>query len=122
MALYLKIFLVCVFLQPLPEKKSFSKHFDRFSTEFLRSRQIALNKFVSRIADHPVMSFNDNFHVFLTAKTWVSASCLVINLRKCSDMLRYSELGLNRLLTKLMLKVSIFVLFCVKYVVHVNCT
>lgn len=55
---------------PLPEKKSFSKHFDRFSTEFLRSRQIALNKFVSRIADHPVMSFNDNFHVFLTAKTW----------------------------------------------------
>lgn len=80
MALYLKIFLVCVFLQPLPEKKSFSKHFDRFSTEFLRSRQIALNKFVSRIADHPVMSFNDNFHVFLTAKTWVSASCLVINL------------------------------------------
>ncbi|KAK2555025.1 Sorting nexin-30 [Acropora cervicornis] len=55
---------------PLPEKKSFSKRFDRFSTEFLKLRQIALNKFVSRIADHPVMSFNDNFHVFLTAKTW----------------------------------------------------
>ena len=65
------------FFQPLPEKKSFSKHFDRFSTEFLKSRQIALNKFVSRIADHPVMSFNDNFHVFLTAKTWVSASSLL---------------------------------------------
>ena len=58
--------------QPLPEKHSFTKHFDRFAPEFLKSRQIALNKFVSRIADHPVMSFNDNFHVFLTAKTWVS--------------------------------------------------
>lgn len=57
-------------IPPLPEKHSFSKHFDRFSPEFLKSRQIALNKFVSRIADHPVMSFNDNFQVFLTAKTW----------------------------------------------------
>ncbi|KAL9951521.1 hypothetical protein ACROYT_G044196 [Oculina patagonica] len=57
-------------IPPLPEKHSFTKHFDRFSMEFLKSRQIALNKFVSRIADHPVMSFNDNFHVFLTAKTW----------------------------------------------------
>ncbi|KAJ7356164.1 Sorting nexin-30 [Desmophyllum pertusum] len=57
-------------IPPLPEKHSFTKHFDRFTTEFLKSRQIALNKFVSRIADHPVMSFNDNFHVFLTAKTW----------------------------------------------------
>ena len=64
------------FFQPLPEKKSFSKHFDRFTTEFLKSRQIALNKFLSRIADHPVMSFNDNFHVFLTAKTWVGAVSL----------------------------------------------
>ncbi|XP_033737677.1 sorting nexin-30-like [Pecten maximus] len=54
---------------PLPEKHSL-RRLDRFSQEFLRVRQSALQKFLTRIADHPVLSFDTNFHVFLTAKAW----------------------------------------------------
>ncbi|KAK7492932.1 hypothetical protein BaRGS_00015879 [Batillaria attramentaria] len=54
---------------PLPEKHSL-KRLDRFSSEFLRVRQKALQKFLTRVADHPVLSFDKNFQVFLTAKAW----------------------------------------------------
>ncbi|KAL8600698.1 hypothetical protein ACOMHN_057288 [Nucella lapillus] len=54
---------------PLPEKHSF-KRLDRFSSEFLRVRQKALQKFLTRLADHPVLSFDKNFQVFLMAKAW----------------------------------------------------
>ncbi|KXJ19222.1 sorting nexin-7 [Exaiptasia diaphana] len=57
-------------IPPLPEKHSFTKHFDRFSPEFLKAREHSLNKFMQRIADHPVISFNENLHIFLTAKSW----------------------------------------------------
>ncbi|CAL1548533.1 unnamed protein product [Lymnaea stagnalis] len=54
---------------PLPEKHSL-KRMDRFSTEFLRVRQTALQKFLTRLADHPVLSFDKCFQIFLTAKAW----------------------------------------------------
>ncbi|KAK7101066.1 sorting nexin-30-like [Littorina saxatilis] len=54
---------------PLPEKHSL-KRLDRFSQEFLRVRQKALQKFLTRLADHPVLSFDKNVQVFLTAKAW----------------------------------------------------
>ncbi|ESP01213.1 hypothetical protein LOTGIDRAFT_212744 [Lottia gigantea] len=54
---------------PLPAKHSL-KRLDRFSNEFLRIRQAALQKFLTRLADHPVLSFDRNLHVFLTAKAW----------------------------------------------------
>ncbi|XP_048255712.1 sorting nexin-30-like [Haliotis rufescens] len=54
---------------PLPEKHTL-KRMDRFSPEFLRVRQAALQKFLTRLADHPVLSFDKSFHVFLTAKAW----------------------------------------------------
>ncbi|KAK3091749.1 hypothetical protein FSP39_022320 [Pinctada imbricata] len=54
---------------PLPEKHSL-RRLDRFSPEFLRVRQTALQKFLTRLADHPVLSFDKNFQVFLTAKAW----------------------------------------------------
>lgn len=41
---------------------------DRFSEEFVETRRKALDKFLKRITDHPVLSFNDHFNVFLTAK------------------------------------------------------
>lgn len=41
---------------------------DRFSEEFVETRRKALDKFLKRVADHPVLSFNENFNVFLTAK------------------------------------------------------
>lgn len=41
---------------------------DRFSEEFVETRRKALDKFLKRITDHPVLSFNEHFNVFLTAK------------------------------------------------------
>lgn len=60
-----------IHLQPLPEKHSL-RRLDRFSPEFLKVRQQALQKFLTRLADHPVLSFDKNFQVFLTAKAWVN--------------------------------------------------
>lgn len=54
---------------PLPEKHSL-RRLDRFSPEFLKVRQQALQKFLTRLANHPVLSFDKNFQVFLTAKAW----------------------------------------------------
>lgn len=55
----------------LPEKFTFSKHItDKFDQDFLKTRQKALDKFMSRLVDHPVMSFNENLKTFLTAKAW----------------------------------------------------
>lgn len=41
---------------------------DRFSEEFVETRRKALDKFLKRITDHPVLSFNQHVNVFLTAK------------------------------------------------------
>ncbi|KAF7237538.1 Sorting nexin-30 [Varanus komodoensis] len=55
-------------IPPLPEKFVVKGVVDRFSEEFVETRRRALDKFLKRIADHPVLSFNEHFHVFLTAK------------------------------------------------------
>lgn len=57
-----------IYSQPLPEKFVVKGVVDRFSEEFVETRRKALDKFLKRIADHPVLSFNDNFNVFLSAK------------------------------------------------------
>lgn len=41
---------------------------DRFSEEFVETRRKALDKFLKRVADHPVLSFNEHFNVFLSTK------------------------------------------------------
>ena len=58
-------------LQPLPEKHSL-KRLAHFNQDFVKTRMLALQLFLNRIADHPVLSFNKNFQMFLTAKQWVS--------------------------------------------------
>ncbi|XP_058379782.1 sorting nexin-30 isoform X2 [Diceros bicornis minor] len=55
-------------IPPLPEKFVVKGVVDRFSEEFVETRRKALDKFLKRITDHPVLSFNEHFHVFLTAK------------------------------------------------------
>ncbi|MBN3295532.1 SNX30 protein, partial [Amia calva] len=55
-------------IPPLPEKFVMKGVVDRFSEEFVETRRRALDKFLRRIADHPVLSFNDHFNVFLSAK------------------------------------------------------
>ncbi|XP_076439906.1 sorting nexin-30-like isoform X2 [Babylonia areolata] len=52
---------------PLPQKHTLTR-LDHFSLEFVHMRMKALQKFLFRLADHPVLSFDKNFNVFLTAK------------------------------------------------------
>lgn len=52
---------------------------DRFSEDFVETRMKALDKFLKRVADHPVLSFNPHLNAFLTAKVgWkeVGNTCL----------------------------------------------
>ncbi|XP_041915902.1 sorting nexin-30 isoform X2 [Alosa sapidissima] len=55
-------------IPPLPEKFVMKGVVDRFSEEFVETRRKALDKFLKRVADHPVLSFNEHFNVFLSAK------------------------------------------------------
>ena len=55
-------------LQPLPGKQLL-KYFDHFSFEFLEQRKKGLNKFLKRIACHPILTFDKIFMRFLTAKS-----------------------------------------------------
>ncbi|XP_072114287.1 sorting nexin-30 isoform X2 [Mobula birostris] len=55
-------------IPPLPEKFVVKGVVDRFSEDFVETRRKALDKFLKRISDHPVLSFNDHFNIFLTAK------------------------------------------------------
>ncbi|KAK7895387.1 hypothetical protein WMY93_020712 [Mugilogobius chulae] len=55
-------------IPPLPEKFVMKGVVDRFSEEFVETRMKALDKFLKRVADHPVLSFNPHFNAFLTAK------------------------------------------------------
>ena len=51
-------------IPPLPQKKMFNK----YDPNFLRLRQLALNKFLCRIAEHPILSTSEHFFAFLSAK------------------------------------------------------
>lgn len=51
-------------IPPLPQKKMFN----RYDPDFLRLRGLALNKFLCRIAEHPILSTSEHFFTFLSAK------------------------------------------------------
>lgn len=55
-------------IPPLPEKFVMKGMVDRFSEEFVETRMRALDKFLKRVADHPVLSFNPHLNAFLSAK------------------------------------------------------
>uniref|UniRef100_A0A8D0GUQ8 Sorting nexin 7 n=1 Tax=Sphenodon punctatus TaxID=8508 RepID=A0A8D0GUQ8_SPHPU len=57
-------------IPPLPEKFIMKGMVERFSDEFIETRRKALHKFLNRIADHPTLTFNEDFKVFLTAQAW----------------------------------------------------
>ena len=44
---------------------------ERFNDDFIETRRKALHKFLNRIADHPTLTFNEDFKIFLTAEAWV---------------------------------------------------
>lgn len=53
---------------------------ERFSDEFIETRRKALHKFLNRIADHPTLTFNEDFKIFLTAQAWVKYLCFYLQL------------------------------------------
>ncbi|XP_012516509.1 PREDICTED: sorting nexin-7 isoform X4 [Propithecus coquereli] len=61
-------------IPPLPEKFIVKGMVERFNDDFIETRRKALQKFLSRIADHPTLTFNEDFKVFLTAQAWELSS------------------------------------------------
>ncbi|NXE17538.1 SNX7 protein, partial [Ardeotis kori] len=61
-------------IPPLPEKFIMKGMVERFSDEFIETRRKALHKFLNRIADHPTLTFNQDFKIFLTAQAWELSS------------------------------------------------
>ncbi|KAG8436763.1 hypothetical protein GDO86_007739 [Hymenochirus boettgeri] len=57
-------------IPPLPEKFIVKGMVERFTDEFIETRRKALHKFLNRIADHPTLTFNEDFKIFLTAQAW----------------------------------------------------
>ncbi|CAH0555436.1 unnamed protein product [Brassicogethes aeneus] len=55
-------------IPPLPGKHSLMGQLDRYSKEFIILRMKALNVFIRRIAQHPILSCNEHFKVFITAQ------------------------------------------------------
>ncbi|XP_047390061.1 sorting nexin-7 isoform X2 [Sciurus carolinensis] len=63
-----------IITKPLPEKFIVKGMVDRFNDDFIETRRKALHKFLNRIADHPTLTFNEDFKIFLTAQAWELSS------------------------------------------------
>ncbi|KAJ8010439.1 hypothetical protein DPEC_G00075090 [Dallia pectoralis] len=59
---------------PLPEKFVVKGMVERFSGDFIETRRKALHRFLNHVADHAILSFSEDFKVFLTAQVWELAS------------------------------------------------
>ncbi|XP_029482467.1 sorting nexin-7 isoform X2 [Oncorhynchus nerka] len=57
-------------VHPLPEKFVVKGMVERFSGDFIETRRKALHKFLTRVADHPILSCSEDFKVFLSAQAW----------------------------------------------------
>ena len=55
----------------MPEKFIVKGMVERFNDDFIETRRKALHKFLNRIADHPTLTFNEDFKIFLTAQASV---------------------------------------------------
>uniref|UniRef100_A0AAV2IX85 Sorting nexin-30 n=1 Tax=Knipowitschia caucasica TaxID=637954 RepID=A0AAV2IX85_KNICA len=75
-------------IPPLPEKFVMKGVVDRFSEEFVETRMKALDKFLKRVADHPVLSFNPHLNAFLTAKDLNKRQGLAL-LTKVGESVKY---------------------------------
>lgn len=56
-------------IPPLPNKHSLLGQLDRYSKEFVKYRIVMLNRFLSRIIKHPILSHNEQLKIFLTASS-----------------------------------------------------
>lgn len=57
-------------VHPLPEKFVMKGMVERFNDDFIETRRRALHRFLNRIAEHPILSCNEDFKVFLSAQAW----------------------------------------------------
>ncbi|KAG8132655.1 hypothetical protein E2320_010495 [Naja naja] len=65
-------------IPPLPEKFIMKGVVERFNEEFIETRRKALHKFLNRIADHPTLTFNEDFKIFLTAQAEIVCEVLSV--------------------------------------------
>ncbi|KAL0963200.1 hypothetical protein UPYG_G00351060 [Umbra pygmaea] len=75
-------------IPPLPQKFVMKGVVDRFSEEFVATRRKALDKFLKRVADHPVLSFNEHLNTFLSAKDLNKRQGLAL-LTKMGESVKY---------------------------------
>lgn len=61
-------------LQPLPAKHTIIGQLDRYSKEFVSCRMVLLERFLSRLVCHPILTEDKHLRVFLTANATV---CIV---------------------------------------------
>lgn len=54
--------------QPLPEKFVMKGMVERFNDDFIETRRKALDRFLNKVSEHPVLSHSQHLHVFLTAQ------------------------------------------------------
>lgn len=59
-------------LQPLPEKFVMKGMVERFNEDFIETRRRALQHFLSKTAEHPLLSQSLQLKVFLTEQVGVS--------------------------------------------------
>ncbi|XP_054621255.1 sorting nexin-7 [Dunckerocampus dactyliophorus] len=59
-------------VHPLPEKFVMKGMVERFNDDFIETRKNALHRFLNKIAEHPILSFNQHFQIFLTAQDFPS--------------------------------------------------
>ncbi|XP_062376656.1 sorting nexin-7 isoform X1 [Sardina pilchardus] len=57
-------------VHPLPEKFVMKGMVERFNDDFIETRRTALHRFLNRIAEHPILSCNEDFKIFLSAQAW----------------------------------------------------
>ncbi|KAG8907684.1 Vacuolar protein sorting-associated protein 5 [Tulasnella sp. 403] len=57
-----------VIVPPVPEKNPFT--ISRFESEFVEQRRLALNKCIQKIANHPVLSNDEDFRFFLESDSF----------------------------------------------------
>ncbi|AWP20990.1 putative sorting nexin-7 [Scophthalmus maximus] len=59
-------------VHPLPEKFVMKGMVERFNDDFIHTRRKALHRFLNKISEHPILSYNQHFKVFLTAEELTS--------------------------------------------------
>ncbi|XP_068604292.1 sorting nexin-7 [Brachionichthys hirsutus] len=59
-------------VHPLPEKFVMKGMVERFNDDFIDTRRKALHRFLNKISEHPILSCNPHFKVFLTSQELLS--------------------------------------------------